>query len=79
MGALTPERPVLRLGSEPERRLEFRSGLPASRHRTVRSFRLQPPTVVPTRLWGFLRRAYRTTRQGVGRPLGAVRHLGFAV
>src|SRR5258705_13491332 len=54
MGALTPGRPALRiLIRDNEHRLWRRPGLPASRHRTVRSFRLQPPTVAPTRFWGF--------------------------
>ena len=61
MGALTPGRPALRLPREHEHRLWRRPGLHASCHRTFRSFRLQPPAVVPTRLWGFLRWAYRTT------------------
>src|SRR5271157_1401175 len=61
MGALTPGRPALRLPREHEHRLWRRPGLHASCHRTFRSFRLQPPAVVPTRLWVFLRWAYRTT------------------
>src|SRR4051812_13599834 len=56
-----------------------RAGLPASRHRTCRTFRLQPPPAVSTRSWGLRRRAYRTTRRGVGRPSGAMRDLGFAL
>ena len=71
MSALTPRRPMARL--------ESRLGLPALRHRTVQSFRLQPPTAVPVRSWGLRHRAYRTTRRGVGRPSGAVRDLGFAL
>ena len=46
---------------EHEHRLCCRPGLPAFCHRTFRSFRLQPPAVVPTHFWGFSRRAYRTT------------------
>ena len=46
---------------EHEHRLWRRPGLHASCHQTFRSFRLQPPTVVPTRFWGFMRQAYRTT------------------
>ena len=62
MGALTPGRPALRvLLRDNELRLWRRPGLPAFCHRTVRSFRLQPPTVAPTRFWGFPCRAYRTT------------------
>ena len=61
MGALTPGRPALRFPKAHEHRLCRRPGIPASCHRIFRSFRLQPPTVVPTRLWGFLCRAYRTT------------------
>jgi len=60
MGALTPGRPALRLPREHEHRLWRRPGLHASCHRTFRSFRLQPPAVAPTCLWGFLRWAYRT-------------------
>ena len=62
MGALTPGRPALRiLIRDNEHRLCFRPGLPASCHRTFRSFRLQPPAAAPTSFLGFLRRAYRTT------------------
>ena len=76
MGALTPGRPALRLTRE--HRLDRRPGLPASCHRAFRSFRLQPPAVVPTRFWGFWRRAYRTT--GTWSPVfRPVRQLGFAI
>ena len=51
MGALTPGRPALRLTREHEHRLWRHPGLPAFCHRVFRSFRLQPPTVVPTLLW----------------------------
>ena len=61
MGALTPGRPALRFPKAHEHRLWRRPGIPAFCHRIFRSFRLQPPTVVPTRLWGFLCQAYRTT------------------
>ena len=67
LGALTPGRPALRSPRAQEHRLEKRPGLPASCHRIVRSFRLQPLAVVPTRLWGFLCRAYRT--RSLGSPL----------
>jgi hypothetical protein len=50
MGALTPGRPALRLTHE--HRLDRRPGLPVFRHRIFRSFRLQPPVVVPERFWG---------------------------
>jgi hypothetical protein len=52
MGALTPGRAALRLEGVVAG-FELRPGLPVFCHRTVRSFRLQPPTVVPSRLWGF--------------------------
>src|SRR6266478_2457053 len=61
MGALTPGRPALRFPKEHEHRLWRHPGIPAFCHRIFRSFRLQPPTVVPTLLWGFMRQAYRTT------------------
>ena len=61
MGALTPGRPALRLTREHEHRLWRHPGLPTFCHRVVRSFRLQPPTAVPTCFWVFLGRAYRTT------------------
>src|SRR5262249_32033751 len=62
MGALTPGRPALRvLIRDNELRLWRRPGLPAFCHRIFRSFRLQPPTVAPTRIWGLRCRAYRTT------------------
>jgi hypothetical protein len=48
MGALTPGRPALRLTREHEHRLWRHPGLPTFCHRVVRSFRLQPPTAVPT-------------------------------
>jgi hypothetical protein len=54
MGALTPGRPALRiLFRDNEHRLWRCPGLPVFCHRTFRSFRLQPPSVVPTRFWGF--------------------------
>src|SRR3954466_11346627 len=53
MGALTPARRLFVSLSGTMNSAWTRAGLPASRHRTVRSFRLQPPTVVPTRCWGF--------------------------
>jgi hypothetical protein len=61
MGALTPGRPALRFPKAHEHRLWRRPGIPAFCHRIFRSFCLQPPTVVPARLWGFLCQAYRTT------------------
>jgi hypothetical protein len=61
MGALTPGRPALRFPKAHEHRLGRRPGLPAFCHRIFRSFRLQPPTVVPIVALGFSRRAYRTT------------------
>jgi hypothetical protein len=77
MGALTPGRPALRiLIRDNELRLVCRPGLPVFRHRTFRSFRLQPPPVVPTYFWGFLRRAYRTTSQRS--PFWGRAYLGFA-
>ena len=75
MGARTPGRPALWL-CELEHRLGYRPVLPASCHRTVRSFRLQPPTVVPTLLWVFC--AGRTGPHWCGHPLGVMRQLGFA-
>jgi hypothetical protein len=52
MGALTPGRAALRLESV-DAGFELRPGLPVSCHRIFRSFRHQPPVVVPTRLLGF--------------------------
>ncbi len=75
MGALTPGRPALRLTHE--HRLDRRPGLPVLCHQTFRSFRLQPPTVVPAHFWVFHCQAYRTT---LSWPpfIRAKRHLGFA-
>ena len=61
MGALTPGRLALRPPVGYELQLGCRPGLPAFCHRIFRSFRLQPPTVAPTRIWGLRCRAYRTT------------------
>src|SRR3954464_3958638 len=79
MGALTPARRLFVSLAGTMNSAWTRAGLPASRHRAVRTFRLQPPPAVPTRLWGLRRRAYRTTRRGVGRPSGGMRDLGFAL
>jgi hypothetical protein len=78
MGALTPGRSVLRvLIRDIELRLCHRPGIPAFCHRIFRSFRLQPPSVVPTPLW--VSCVELTGPQGRGRPCGAMRHLGFAI
>jgi hypothetical protein len=72
MGALTPGRPALRiLIRDNEHRLECRPGLPASRHRTFRPFRLQAPAAVPGHLWGSC--AGLTGPRRRGRPFGAAR------
>jgi len=79
MGAVTPGRLALRLPVEREHRLWRRPGLPALGHRTVRSFRLQPPPVVPAAFWGLARRAYRTTLRWPpfrGRASIGLRHWG---
>ena len=76
MGALTPGRLALRL-IEREHRLDCRPGLPVFRHRTFRSFRLQPPPVAPTYFWGLLRQAYRTTL--LWPPFRGRAYLGFAI
>src|ERR1700722_9291112 len=79
MGALTPGRSALRiLIRDNERRLWRRPGLPVSCHRTVRSFRLQPPVVVPTRLLGFALSGLPDPI-AVVTPFRVVRHLGFAI
>ena len=79
MGAVTPGRLALRLPVEREHPLWRRPGLPALGHRTVRSFRLQPPPVVPASFWGLARRAYRTTLRWPpfgGRASLGLRHWG---
>ena len=79
MGAVTPGRLALRLPREREHPLWRRPGLPALSHRTVRSFRLQPPPVVPAAFWGLARRAYRTTLRWPpfrGRASLGLRHWG---
>jgi hypothetical protein len=53
MGALTPARRLFVSLSGTMNSAWSRAGLPVFGHRTVHSFRLQPPTVVPTRFWGF--------------------------
>ncbi len=73
---MTPGRPALRPTREHEHRLWRHPGIPAFCHRVVRSFRLQPPTAVPTCFWVFCVRL--TGPRCRGRPLGAMRHLGFA-
>ena len=78
MGALTPGRLALRvLIRDNERRLWRHPGLPAFCHRAFRSFRLQPPTVAPTCLWGFLF-ASGLPDHRLWPPFRAVRQLGFA-
>jgi hypothetical protein len=58
--ALTPGRPALRvLIRDNEHRPCLRPGLPASRRRIFRPFRLQPPLVAPWPWSGFVPRAYR--------------------
>ena len=65
MGPLTPAQPALRTGRFLARNpaLEHRSrrhaGLPASRRRTFRPFRLQPPLAAPGPWSGFAPQAYR--------------------
>ena len=79
MSALTPGRLALRLPREREHPLWRRPGLPALTHRTVRSFRLQPPPVVPAPFWGLVRRTYRTTLRWPpfwGRASLGLRHWG---
>ena len=76
MGALTPGRPALRiLIRDNEHRLWRRPGLPAFCPRIFRSFRLQPPTVAPTPIWGLRCRAYRTT--SLWPPFGGRASLGL--
>ena len=54
MNALTPGRPALRvLIRDNEHRPCIRPGLPASRRRTFRPFRLQPPVAAPGVWFGF--------------------------
>ena len=53
MGALTPARRLFVPLSGAMNSAWTRAGLPVFGRQTVRSFRLQPPTVVPTRFWGF--------------------------
>jgi hypothetical protein len=53
MGALTPARRLFVSLSGTMNSAWARAGLPVFGRRTFRSFRLQPPTVVPTRFWGF--------------------------
>jgi hypothetical protein len=61
MGALTPARRLFVPLLGAMNSAWNRTGLPVSCHRIFRSFRLQPPTVVPTRFWVFQCQAYRTT------------------
>ena len=74
MGALTPGRAAVQLEGV-DAGFELRPGLPAFCHQIFRSFRLQPPSVVPTRIWGLRYRAYRTTL--LWPPFRVMRHLGF--
>jgi hypothetical protein len=68
MGALTPGRPALRFPLRArEHRLWRRPGLPAFWHRVFRSFRLQPPLVVPA--WFWVLHTERTGPPCSGRPL----------
>jgi hypothetical protein len=78
MSALTPARRLFVSLSGTMNSAWNRAGLPASCHRAFRSFRLQPPVVVPARFWGLLRRAYRATH---ARPplRGQCVILGFAI